>query len=270
MSIYAIGDLQGCAQPLESLLDKIRFDPAEDQIWLAGDLVNRGPDSLRTLHLLKQLGSSAVCILGNHDLHLLAVAAGKRSLRSGDTLQPILESPDRDELLYWLRHLPLLHTDHSVGALVVHAGVYPSWGFKQLKKRAAEVETVLRSPEYSTFFEHMYGKNPTKWDETLSGWDRLRFITNTLTRMRYCDLDHNLDFAQKGSMDSAPKTHLPWFRHPSMKCRKWKIIFGHWSTLGFFQENNVVGLDSGCVWGGKLTAIELDGQTPGKYWQLNC
>ena len=270
MAVYAIGDIQGCASSLSALLEKIRFDPSRDTIWLAGDLVNRGPDSLGTLRLVKELGNSAVCVLGNHDLHLLSVAAGVRDLRSGDTLQPILDAPDRDELLLWLRHQPLVHVDEKLQALMTHAGLYPGWNVKQLKRRAQEVETVLRSADHIDFFRHMYGKRPACWSKDLVGWDRLRFITNTLTRMRYCDTQKRLDFGEKGAPDSARRGLFPWFRHPAAKGKKWRIVFGHWSSLGFFSEANVIGLDSGCVWGGSLTAVKLSGKQAGQYWQHSC
>ena len=270
MAVYAIGDIQGCALPLDRLLDKIRFDTSKDTLWLTGDLVNRGPHSVWTLRLIRSLGSHAVSVLGNHDLHLLAIAERKKRQRAGDTLTPILRAHDRDELLDWLRHRPLAHCDKSLQAIMVHAGVYPGWSRKKLRKYAGEVEAVIRGPDYREFLTNMYGRTPRKWHPDEQGWGRLRLITNILTRMRYCDRKGNLNFVQKGPEGRQPKRYIPWYKHPDLKCRKWRIVFGHWSAQGFFCRKNIISLDSGCVWGGKLTAIRLDGNKAGRYWQVKC
>ena len=270
MANYAVGDIQGCVVALEELLDTIQFDPGQDRLWLCGDLVNRGPGSLQTLRLVKALGDSAVTVLGNHDLHLLAVSEGIRRVRAGDSIKPVLKAPDADELMHWLRHQPLVHCDKDLKTLMVHAGVYPGWTRKQLVSRAREVEQVLRGPDYVDLLRNMYGRRPGKWKPELKGWDRIRFITNTLTRMRYCDQAGSLNFTKKGPPGSQPAKLVPWYEHPDLKCRKWRIVFGHWSALGYFMAGRLVSLDSGCVWGGKLTAVRLDRDSQHKCWQINC
>ena len=269
MAVYAVGDVQGCVTALEKLLEIIRFEPQRDQLWLTGDLVNRGRHSLETLRLVKGLGQSAVSVLGNHDLHLLAVAAGVRRQRPDDTLGAILGAADRDELLDWLRHRPLVHCDKGLGAktLMVHAGVCPGWSKKDLVRHAAEVEALLRGDRCRRFLKQMYGRTPARWSPSAERWLRARFITNALTRIRYCDRRGGLDFTHKGPPGNQPKRWLPWFEHPNLKCKKWRIVFGHWSALGFIQYRNVIGLDSGCVWGGTLTAIRLDGEQGGTVWR---
>ncbi|MGI9291004.1 MAG: symmetrical bis(5'-nucleosyl)-tetraphosphatase [Gammaproteobacteria bacterium] len=270
MAVYAIGDVQGCAVALEELLDDLQFDPAVDRLWLTGDLVNRGPHSLETLRLVKSFGDSVVTILGNHDLHLLAVAEGIKPLRHGDTLKKILSAPDRDELMHWLRHLPMLHVDHELKTLMVHAGVYPGWSIKKLKQRAGEVETVLRGDDYREFFENMYGRQPCAWSGKLDGMDRIRFITNSMTRMRYVSGKRQLDFNQKGPPGSQPGDLVPWYDHPQMKCHSWRIVCGHWSALGYMRRGQILSLDSGCVWGGALTAVRLDAKNNRQCWQVGC
>jgi len=270
MAIYAVGDIQGCASPLEALLDRLRFDIAKDELWLTGDIVNRGPHSLSSLRLVRDLGDRAITVLGNHDLHLLAVSEKVKRSRREDTLSAILKAPDREELIEWLRNRPLLHCDTKLKTMMVHAGIYPGWSRKNVIAYANEVEALLRGPHYREFLVNMYGRRPAKWRKALIGWDRSRFIINALTRMRYCSQNGNLNFTQKGPPGSQPKTYIPWFQHPKLKCRKWKIVFGHWSALGFRQSGNIISLDSGCVWGGKLTAVRLDGKKAGKSWQFNC
>lgn len=270
MAIYAIGDIQGCAVPLEELLDDLAFDPAEDRLWFTGDLVNRGPHSLETLRMVKGFGDSAITVLGNHDLHLLAVAEGIKRSRPGDTLKKILQAPDRDELLDWLRHLPMAHVDRELRAIMVHAGVYPGWGPSRVERHAAEVEVVLRSDGYAEFLRAMYGRMPKKWKNELVGMPRLRFITNCLTRMRYVDNARQLDYDQKGPPGSQPPRLMPWYLHPKMKCDGWRIVCGHWSALGFSRQGNIISLDSGCVWGGALTAVRLDGDHSRQCWQVGC
>ena len=261
MATYAIGDIQGCREALERLLEAIGFDPARDRLWFAGDLVNRGPDSLGTLRLVRDLGDRAITVLGNHDLHLLAVASGAEPARSSDHLDDVLAAPDRDELLDWLRHRPLLHHDPRLGYTLVHAGLPPQWDLATARACATELEAVLRGPDHADFFDHMYGDHPRRWDPDLRGRDRLRFITNCLTRMRYCDRSGNLDLASKGPPGTQPSPFLPWFRIPDRASAGLRIVFGHWSTLGPHDGHGVHALDTGCLWGGRLTALRL-GRTP--------
>ena len=270
MAVYAIGDIQGCVLPLEELLEKLEFDPAVDRLWVTGDLVNRGPDSLGTLRLIRQLGACVNAVLGNHDLYFLSIVERIRRPRQVDTLKQLLKVPDIEELAHWMRHLPLVHCDKSLKTIMVHAGIYPGWKRKQLIRNAREIETLLRGEDYKTFLRKMYGRKPLKWKPDLAGWDRSRFIVNALTRMRYCDSRGNLNFTQKGPPGSQPRKYMPWFEHPAMKCRKWRVVFGHWSALGYLQQGNFISLDSGCVWGGKLTAVRLDAKFHAPYWQLDC
>lgn len=270
MAVYAIGDIQGCVVALEELLDDLQFDPEQDRLWLTGDLVNRGPDSLATLRMVKRLGDSATSVLGNHDLHLLAVAEGIKSLRPGDTVKKILEAGDSEDLLHWLRHRPMVHFDRSLRTLMVHAGVYPGWSASRLRKCAIEVEQILQGPDYRDLLVAMYGREPLKWRSGLSRMDRLRFITNAITRMRYVDQKRRLDFEQKGPPGSQPKGLIPWYMHPKMRCGKWRIVCGHWSALGYMRSGRVIALDSGCVWGGALTAVRLDNQDTRQCWQVGC
>ncbi len=270
MAIYAIGDIQGCVVPFEELMDDLQFDPARDRLWLTGDLVNRGPHSLEVLRLVSQLGDSVTTVLGNHDLHLLAVAEGVQKIRSGDSLKPVLTAPDRDELLDWLRHRPLVHRDRHLKTLMVHAGVYPGWGASKLARLATEVETVLRGPDYVQLLRTMYGSEPRQWRDRLAGWDRLRFILNAMTRMRFVGASRRLDFVHKGPPGSQPPRLVPWYRHPRMKCDGWRIVCGHWSALGYSRQGNLTSLDSGCVWGGALTAVRLDDSQTRLCWQVGC
>lgn len=260
MSVYAVGDLQGCLQPLQCLLKEVAFDPAKDRLWLVGDLVNRGPQSLATLRFLYAMRDSLICVLGNHDLHLLAVAHNRERLKKADTLQEILDAPDRDELLNWLRQQPLLHYDAERDTLLVHAGIPPQWTLSKALKRAAEVQDALRDDtRLPLFLEGMYGNQPARWDKGLRGIERLRVITNYLTRMRFCSADGSLDLKSKEGVDSAPAGFAPWFSYANRKTRKHKIIFGHWAALeGRCNEANLFALDSGCVWGGAMTLLNLD------------
>lgn len=252
---FAIGDIQGCYDEFMTLLDKIQFDQSNDILWIAGDLVNRGPGSLETLRFIKSLGSATRSVLGNHDLHLLAVACGAGRLHRKDTLTPILEAPDADELLGWLRCQPLIVVDDNW--VMVHAGVYPGWTLNEARERAREVEAVLMSPQWPIFCEHMYGDEPTLWNESLVGTDRLRFITNTFTRMRFSD-HGEINTAFKGGPGDHPEC-VPWYDDPARVPIEQNIVFGHWSTLGLFERDDLVCLDTGCVWGGSLTALNLDG-----------
>ena len=263
MATYAIGDLQGCYRPLRQLLERLDFDPAHDQLWLVGDLVNRGPDSLACLRFVRDLGDAAITVLGNHDLTLLA-RASRPNPQVNETLTPILEAEDRDELLHWLRHRPLLHRDTTLGWTSLHAGLAPEWSPAQAESLAGEVEQVLRSDDYPAFFEHMYGNQPDRWSHDLTGWDRLRMITNCLTRMRMCHPDGALDLSHKTTLADAPGGLLPWFALPERASADERIVFGHWSALErvAWPEHNVWGIDTGCVWGGKMTALRLDGEAP--------
>jgi len=257
MAIYAIGDLQGCLDPLLRLLDKIDYDPGNDQLWFTGDLVNRGPDSLETLRFVRNLRDGAISVLGNHDLHLLAAAENPDRLRNKDTLNAILKAADGHELLHWLRARPLMHHDKARNYTLVHAGLSPQWSLKTALAAAAELESFLQSKDYPAFFKHMYGNKPVRWSKTLSGWERLRYITNVFTRMRFCDLDGNLDLTRKGRPSPRARKYVPWFDVPERKNAKLRIVFGHWSTLGEMVRPNVISLDTGCVWGGCLTAAQL-------------
>jgi len=267
MATYAIGDLQGCYDSLQRLLDKIKFDQSKDTLWFAGDLVNRGPDSLSTLRFVKSLGDSAVSVLGNHDLHLLAIAHGVKKTNSKD-MKRILKADDREELLHWVSYRPLLHHDAELGYTIAHAGIYPLWTIEQAQKYAFELEYVLKN-SLDTFLDHMYGDNPCKWDESLTRYKRLRFICNSFTRMRYCYADGSLDFKSNGAPGKVPEDAFPWFNVPKRKAKKEKILFGHWSTLGIIDKKNVYPLDTGCVWGGDLTALRIDTKKP-EYISINC
>jgi bis(5'-nucleosyl)-tetraphosphatase (symmetrical) len=260
MSLYAVGDLQGCLQPLKCLLERVAFDPAEDHLWLVGDLVNRGPQSLETLRFLYAMRDSVTTVLGNHDLHLLAVAHNIERLKKHDTLQEILDAPDRDDLLDWLRRCKLLHYDAERGIAMVHAGIPPQWSLKKALKLAAEVEEALQDDaRLPLFLDGMYGNEPAKWSKELRGVTRLRVITNYLTRMRFCMADGTLDLKSKEGADSAPPGYASWFQHPQRKTREQKIIFGHWAALeGRCSEPNLYALDSGCVWGGAMTLLNVD------------
>jgi bis(5'-nucleosyl)-tetraphosphatase (symmetrical) len=268
MAVYAIGDLQGCLDELQELLELIHYQPDNDLLWFTGDLVNRGPKSLESLRYVRELGDSAVTVLGNHDLHLLAAAFDPVHARSNDTLDHILTAPDRDELLHWLRRRPLLHHDEELGFTMVHAGLLPSWDLAQARTNARELETVLRSDNYMDFFEHMYGNKPRRWSDDLQGWDRLRVIVNCFTRLRYCDENGCMALKAKGQPGSQPEGFKPWFEHPRRKSRDLRILFGHWSTLGPCTEPGVFPLDTGCVWGGKFTALRLDGDL--ERYELQC
>jgi bis(5'-nucleosyl)-tetraphosphatase (symmetrical) len=252
---YAIGDVQGCEEELQALLKLIGFSADRDQLWLVGDLVNRGPRSLAVLRFVRSLGENAVVVLGNHDLHLLALAHGCARQRKSDTLTGILAAPDREALLQWLMERPLAHAQGD--DLMVHAGVVPQWSAAQTLELAAEVSRALRKDPHA-LFEHMYGDEPDRWDEQLSGMARLRFTINVLTRLRVCSSDGRIDLALKGPPPPASSGLRPWFEHPRRRSREARVIFGHWSALGLVRRPGVIGLDSGCAWGGTLTAYDLD------------
>lgn len=257
MSTYAIGDIQGCYAALRRLLDRLHFDPTHDALWLAGDLVNRGPDSLETLRFAMSLGDRAVCVLGNHDLHLLARAAGGRASRL-DSLDALLAAPDRDALLDWLRHRPLMH--EAKGWVMTHAGIAPDWDLPTARAAARAAEQVLRGYDHPTFLAHMYGDEPRRWSPALSPSAQLRYTINAFTRMRYCTPDGGLEFRAKGTPGTQTPSLMPWFALPQRVPIDAEIIFGHWSTLGcvHWPAHRVWGLDTGAVWGGKLTALHLE------------
>jgi bis(5'-nucleosyl)-tetraphosphatase (symmetrical) len=259
MATYAIGDVQGCHQPLMRLLDALRFDPAADWLWFAGDLVNRGPDSLQVLRFVRGLGERAVTVLGNHDLHLLAVSEGVRKALRKDSLGAILEAPDREELLGWLRRRPLAYRGNEFAHLMVHAGVPPQWSVEDTLARSREVESALQGPLYRDFLHHMYGNFPDTWDERLEGFERLRLITNYLTRMRFCAADGKLDLDNKGPPEDANAGFEPWYAHAQRRSAGVPVVFGHWAALdGRAGHAHVHALDTGCVWGGRLRAMRLE------------
>lgn len=267
MSHYSIGDVQGCFTELSALLKKINFNPNQDVLWFVGDLVNRGSQSLEVLRLIKSLGNAAVVVLGNHDLHLLAAASGQRKVTISDTFDDILNAPDREELCEWLRHRPLLHHDPVLGYTMMHAGLPPQWTLEQALQYAHEVETILRSAQYPQFFAHMYGNDPNQWSDTLTGWPRLRLITNYLARMRFCDSNGTLNLSDE-SFTKAPPGYFPWFKVPNRVNKNLKIIFGHWAALnGKTDEPNVYALDTGCIWGKCLTAMRLE---DGEHFSVSC
>jgi bis(5'-nucleosyl)-tetraphosphatase (symmetrical) len=255
MPTYAIGDIQGCFDDLQRLLDKLAFNEHSDQLWFAGDMVNRGPKSLETLRFVKSLGKAAITVLGNHDLHLLAAAHLPKLSAKHETLLPILKAPDRDELIDWLRQQPLLHVGQ--GFCLLHAGLPPQWDFHTTQQMATLAEKNLRTDDYASFLQHMYGNKPDIWSPQLKGIAKLRFIINCFTRMRYCDAEGRLDFNQTGAVGTQPQGLMPWFAHPGRKSQNMRIIFGHWSTLGYYQGYNCYAIDSGCLWGRQLTAIKL-------------
>ena len=259
MAVYAIGDVQGCFDPLRALLDKLNYDPGADRLWFAGDLVNRGPQSLAVLRFVKSL-PNATAVLGNHDLHLLAVASGQAPRKKRDTFDEVLSAPDRDELLGWLRACPLLHHDAALGCVLVHAGVLPQWGLTEALQLAAEAGDYIRRSDSNELFTHMYGDTPDHWQHDLGGWARLRVIINAFTRLRYCDAQGRMDLRPKGRPGKQPSHLLPWFQVPGRMLRDTRIVFGHWSTLGVWDADGVIALDSGCLWGGTLTAVRLDAE----------
>jgi bis(5'-nucleosyl)-tetraphosphatase (symmetrical) len=256
---YAVGDVQGCHEELRTLLARLKFSADRDQLWLVGDLVNRGPSSLKVLRLVRDLGANAVVVLGNHDLHLLAVARGARRKRKSDTLDEILEAPDRDMLLEWLRSRPLAHWES--GDLMVHAGLVPQWTLAQAVSLSREIEQALATAP-DALLAGMYGDEPERWSDELAGMERLRFAINVLTRLRVCTADGRIDLKLKGKPPHPGSPFKPWFELDTRRSSDARIIFGHWSALGLVLRERLAGLDSGCVWGGALTAINLDVQEP--------
>ncbi len=256
MSIYAIGDVQGCYDELRRLLDRCQFNPQVDQLWLVGDLVNRGPQSAEVLRYLMSLGSAATVVLGNHDLHLLSVAIGTRQPHSGDTLESVLNAPDREVLLDWLRQQPLIHA--SQGYAVVHAGLLPQWTLTDALARAAEVQAVLRGPDYRDFLKVMYGNTANHWQDSLTGFDRLRTIVNACTRLRLCTARGEMEFSHKTAPIDSPSGYQPWIDIADRAHQDTVVIFGHWAAVGLLLRPRIIGLDTGCVWGRQLTALRLE------------
>jgi bis(5'-nucleosyl)-tetraphosphatase (symmetrical) len=265
MATYAIGDLQGCFSAFERLLDQIEFNLERDRLWLVGDLVNRGPQSLAVLRFVKSLGERAVCVLGNHDLHLLKVALGFSQPHKDDTLDEILSAPDREALLEWLRHRPLIHAEGVY--VMVHAGLLPQWDIKRAQELAGEVEQALRGPQYPALMENLYGNQPDCWSDELTGIERLRVVVNAMTRLRICTADGRMEFSHKGELGDIPESYLPWFAIPDRRSSKATIVCGHWSALGLRTEKNLLALDSGCFWGGELSAVRLEDR---RIYQVSC
>jgi bis(5'-nucleosyl)-tetraphosphatase (symmetrical) len=266
MATYAIGDIQGCYDSLQRLLENCAFDPARDRLWLVGDLVNRGPKSLETLRFIKSLGSAALTVLGNHDLYLLMVAEGGAKFRGkDDTIQPILDAPDCAELLNWLRQQPLCHTEGDY--CLVHAGLLPQWTAARARELAREVEAKLQGPDFHDFVLNLWGSEPAGWSDDLTGWPRLRVIVNAMTRMRFCTRFGIMEFKAKGKLSNAPVGHLPWFELPDRQSAESVLVTGHWSALGLKITPNLLALDSGCLWGGHLTAVRLEDR---RVFQVDC
>lgn len=268
MAHYLVGDIQGCDAPLARLLARIDFSPSRDTLYLLGDLVNRGPASAAVLRRLMGYGDAAHCLLGNHDLSLLAVAHGQRAPHRNDTMDDILRSPDRAAMLDWLRHRAMAL--HAHGILMVHGGVLPSWDLAQVLALARELEDVLRGPALADFLAGMWGNRPDRWDDTLAGADRLRVIVNALTRLRFCTPEGAMDLKASGGVDQAPAGMLPWFDVPGRRTAGVPIAFGHWSTLGYLRRPDLVSLDTGCVWGGCLSALRLDAGGAHELIQEKC
>lgn len=265
MATYAIGDLQGCFHSFQALLKQIQFNPERDRLWFVGDLINRGPGSLDVMRWILAHQSSVVTVLGNHDLHTLVVAEGFVSAHRSDTIQSLLDAPDAPELLGWLRQQPLVHFEH--GYLMVHAGLLPDWSVPQALALGHEVQSALQAPNYRDFLKHMYGNDPKRWDDKLTGWDRLRVITNAMTRLRICSADGEMEFKFKGELQNIPDGYQPWFELSQRASVNTPIVFGHWSALGLQHKNNIYSLDTGCLWGGYLSAMRLDDK---QIFQVPC
>jgi bis(5'-nucleosyl)-tetraphosphatase (symmetrical) len=265
MATYAIGDIQGCFDSLQRLLERCAFDTGQDRLWLVGDLVNRGPRSLATLRFVRDLGTAAITVLGNHDLSLLMAAEGFGKRGKGDTFDEILEAPDRQELLDWLRHQPLCHTEGNY--CLVHAGLLPQWTAVEARALAVEVETALAGGGWREFMANMWGSEPAAWRDDLEGWPRLRVIVNAMTRMRFCSSQGVMDFKSKGEVAKAPNGFMPWFDVPGRRSADTVLITGHWSALGLKILPNLLAIDSGCLWGGALTAIRLEDRA---VFQVDC
>jgi len=271
VATYAIGDIQGCYDQLRQLLDQIEFNPDKDKLWFAGDLVNRGPDSLKVLRFIKGLGSRAITVLGNHDLHLLALSEHVDKHKDPKhTLDPILAAPDREELLHWLRHRPLMHHSKKRRFSIIHAGLPPQWDIPTALECAAELETVLQGDRFHDYCQKMYGNLPERWDSGLEGMERLRFITNAFTRLRYCTADGSLSLKESVAPGSQDPSLTPWYAMPQRASKNDRILFGHWSTLNYGEHDNTWSLDSGCLWGGELTALRIRKKKPPVPHQIGC
>ena len=271
-STYAIGDVQGCFDDLLRLLEKLDFDPDIDRLWFTGDLVNKGPNSLELLRFVHGLGNAAISVLGNHDLHLLAVAAGAVKIRKQDTIAEILDAPDCEELLFWLRHQPVLHHSETLGFTMIHAGLPPQWDLEKARQCACELETVLQNVDYEDLFSHLQGNGPLHWREDLEGWERLRFITNCFTQLRWCDPGGRIDLPGKRRRAPAKKKRSrPWFTIPHRASKPLQILFGHWAKLALAPpakgDASVIPLDTGCANGGRFTAFRLEDR---QYFRLKC
>lgn len=270
MATYVVGDLQGCFSPLMRLMDQLKFDPAFDRVWFAGDLVSRGPQSLQTLRYAKSLGQSSISVLGNHDISLIAAAHGV--ITPHKSLTPLFNAPDFAELLDWVSHRPLLHVDEALNAVMVHAGIPPAWDLETAQNCARDAEIQLQKDDPSQWLTAIYNDKPTEWNPQAKAIERQCYTVNALTRMRYCDAQGRLELKQKQSPETVGASHpelIPWFRHPMRKKITRAIYFGHWSTLGYHHYNNITALDTGCVWGGKITAIRIDSDKKTKY-QVTC
>ena len=265
MATYAIGDLQGCFDPLQELLGEIGFRESADHLWFVGDLVNRGSQSLEILRFVKSLGDRAIGVLGNHDLHLLMVAEGHAKAHRQDTLDTILDAPDRDELLTWLRRLPLMHVEDDYA--MVHAGLLPSWSVGKALDLARETEHALQGSNWRALMAQMYSNQPDHWDDALFGYERMRVIINAMTRLRICTPDGHMEFSHKGRIEDIPAGYVPWFAVPGRKSASATVICGHWSAIGLLAEKNLLALDSGCLWGGRLTAVRLEDR---RIYQVSC
>ncbi len=269
MAIYAIGDLQGCFSELEQLLSEIEFSPQLDQLWFVGDLVNRGPQSLDTIEFIRALPQQNVkCVLGNHDIHLIACHAGIKNCKPNSSLNQILNSKQAEDIVFWLRQQPLLHACHELNWVMVHAGFLPEWDLKTALECASEVEQQLRSDQYADFLKYAYGNQPDKWDKNLRGRDRSRIILNAFTRLRMCDQQGRMNFDYKGPLGMQPKHLHAWFELPRNSADI-NIIFGHWSALGLVNKSNLLALDTGCIWGNELTAARID-VSPVTIHQIQC
>lgn len=271
MADYAIGDIHACFEAFQALLARLEFDPARDRLWLTGDLIGRGPQPVETLRAVRALGAAAHTVLGNHDIHCIAVASGEGRQRAGDRLTPLLEAADRDRLIDWLRHQPLLIDPPDLPYTLTHAGIAPRWDLPTAAQCAAEAEAALQGPDPAALMANLYGNEPSRWSDDLTGWDRLRFIINAFTRMRFCDADGRLDFSVNGPPETAPDGLYPWYEAPDRRIGPdtTTVISGHWSRLGCRQGPGYLTLDTGCLWGGQLTAVRLD-TTPAVFTQLDC
>ncbi|RCL44947.1 MAG: symmetrical bis(5'-nucleosyl)-tetraphosphatase [Candidatus Thioglobus sp.] len=268
MATYAIGDIQGCYQQLRQLLDKLAFDANQDRLWLVGDLVNRGPQSLQTLQYIRSLGSAVSCVLGNHDIHLIACHAGVKTCKPSSSLTQILRHPEADDIVTWLRHQPLLHFDQHLNWLMVHAGLLPQWDFALAQQCAQAVEAQLKSADYAEFLRDAYGDTPAQWQDNLSPQERLRISLNAFTRLRVCDQYGRMNFEFKGELGAQAEDLHAWFEVPR-KSSQLRIVFGHWSALGLKRSKNILAIDTGCLWGQQLTAARLDTE-PATIISLDC